>query len=127
MTSINYIRLRIVGILKPKLYPRYLKIFNNTHLANNELILFCGYSDFDVPIGHNFTQIKDREGSSYPGTIEFKYATNDFLLPYETITKGFKTICKFQFSDETQLSIVKKLPFISDWYESDEYLFFESL
>jgi len=119
------IRLKVVGILKQELYPRYSKIFGSTQLGKNDLIIFCDYTSFNISLEHIFTQLETSKGATIQGQIIFKYATNDFLIPLESIPSGFKTICKFEIYSETQLSIVKQLPFISNWYESNEYLFFE--
>ena len=118
------IRLKVVGALWDKLYPKFDKVLDCMNAGNNEIILFCDYSEFDIPIGHNFTRIENDTGDVYSGVVTLMKVTDGFSLLYESIPKGFKTICKFEVADINQLSRIKKLPIVSDWYGSKDYLIF---
>jgi len=91
-------------------------------IGEREVLLFCDFSEFDIPIGTVFTIVKDMEGDEHLiGEVTLKSVSQGFLLPFDMIPKGHNTLCAFDFGKE-QPGIVQRLSVIGDWYESKEYL-----
>ncbi len=114
----DHIKLRIIGIASRKLVEQYKKAFNVTSFNDNELLLFCDYSSFEIKIGHVFNTIKDlKRAIIRDSNIKLQYATQQSFIPLRDIPQGYKTICLFEFPLSIP-EIVKDLPTISDWYEA---------
>jgi hypothetical protein len=98
------IQLKVRGLLSKKLDPLFEKVLviNET---NFEIAAFCDYSFFNIPLNHNFKRISDSNGSEiYNGSYILKKVTQAFLVEYDSIPKGHKSICKFQFIDKHGLN-----------------------
>ena len=121
------IELKVVGILSKKLFLSFGKVLDANKLENNEIILFCDYSSFDIPVGYIFNTIMDSSGSKcFSGNILLRNVSQAFALEFDSIPKGHKTICKFQFAEGIP-EVVKKMSVIDDWYESDMYMIFSGV
>ncbi|MFT4155700.1 hypothetical protein [Parafilimonas sp.] len=117
-------KLKIVGIASDDLMRKH-KIFYSKAITPNEILLFCDYSSIDIPIGYEFNFIENSDWTVlFSGTIRLKEITQEFMLPYDQIPKGHKSICKFEFINTNVPKLLLDLPTISDWYESSQYLYF---
>jgi len=113
------IELKVVGKLSKKLFDKFNDSLITKGLEFNELILFCDYSDFDIPIGHCFQSVREPDKQSpFYCNIILKKISEEFGISLELIPKGYKTICKFKFIDKNIPEIIKNIPEIIDWYES---------
>jgi hypothetical protein len=54
--------IRVSGIFSKELIPRFKGILDYSDITINETILFCDYSDFDVPLEHVFNSIEYDNG-----------------------------------------------------------------
>ena len=120
----NKVVLRIVGVFSKELFHSFKGVFDNSDISNNEWILFCGYSDFDVPLEYTFNSIlNDKEEVIFKGQIILKKVTQQWAEYFDMIPHGYKTICKFEFKEGIP-DAVKKLPVVKSWFESNQYIFF---
>ena len=125
MMDSNNIRLRINGIIDSNVLKQVTSVVK--YDANNlsEIIVFCAYSDFDIPQGHKFSQILNVNNEIlYSANFILEGITQEFFKPFDHIPRGFKTICKFKFIDSAVPMAVKSLPIIRNWYDHQSYLIF---
>jgi hypothetical protein len=124
--SVEQFELKVVGILPEKLFTSFGDVLGCNKMTDNEIVLFCDYSRFDIPIGYAFSTIRDsRHVVLYSGSISLEGATQSFALKYDSIPKGHKTLCKFKFKEGVPESI-RTLPTLNDWYGAKTYLILSS-
>ncbi|SEM30932.1 hypothetical protein SAMN04488505_10416 [Chitinophaga rupis] len=112
-------KLKILGRASDSVRAMYLVRLG---IGEREVLLFCDFSEFDIPIGAVFTIVKDMEGDEHLiGEVTLKSVTQGFFLPFDMVPAGHKTLCAFDLGKE-QPKIIQRLSAISDWYESKEYL-----
>ena len=117
----NNIELKVVGRASDGILIQFSSIFN-LPIAQSEIVLFCDFSDCDIPIGYTFKNVDDRENNrKVEGTITLKKVTQQFGRLFELIPEGWKTICLFSFSADLS-PLLLKLPVVSNWYDSKRYL-----
>lgn len=120
------IQLIIVGNLDKSLFSDYKETLGCECLTEGEILSFCDYSKYEIPVGYNFNAIKDWEGNVvFNGPIVLEKISQEFFKPYYSIPKGHKTICKFKFLGNEIPKDITSLPVIKDWYESTKYLIFQ--
>jgi uncharacterized protein VirK/YbjX len=118
------VKLNIRGILKEKLIKNYSDVLNYER-SHNEKILFCDYSDYDIPLHHTFTSVKIIKSQRLFDTIiRLKSVTQEYGQPFDLIPKGHKTICNFIFLNENFENVMEYLPIVADWYDSENILEF---
>jgi hypothetical protein len=87
--------------------------------------LFCSFSEFDIPIGQVFNEIEDMVNrEKINGGIVLKNVTQQFWKPFDAIPAGWKTICHFEFPLGEVPLIVKNLPEVGGWYDSNTSITF---
>jgi hypothetical protein len=119
------IKIKILGSLKKDIYPTFKDVLKISNYPNREAVLFVDYSEFDVPIEYIFTEIIDPDANKkYNGKIVLKSVSQDFLLKFDLIPMGHKTICKFKIEDQSLFNFINKLPKIDHWQESNKFLIF---
>lgn len=118
-------QLKVWGLLLKKSVPLFDKILRINE-NNFEIAAFCDFSEFDIHLNYNFQKISTHEGNTiYNGRYILKKVTQDFLIEYDSIPKGHKSICKFQFVDKDGFDLIKStIPEISDRDNSDSYFIF---
>ena len=118
--------IKVVGILTKNAVYKLSNIFKKIN-AQNELVLFCMYSEFDIPTGHIFNEIisTDTTTDNYKSRIKLKKVSQEFGIEYDQIPKGHKTICQFEFLDGSIPDIIYQLPTIDGWFQSDKSLIFK--
>ncbi|MET6997055.1 hypothetical protein [Chitinophaga defluvii] len=117
--------IKVIGNISEDLKVNFFKALDSENLKKNELILFCTYSDFDIPIGHCFTHIKtDEDSEGINCRVVLKNVTQQFFLPLDEIPHGWKTVCKFEFIEGIIPKEVQQLPVLNGWTQSDSYLLF---
>ncbi|MGN6402137.1 MAG: hypothetical protein ACTHMD_16885 [Flavisolibacter sp.] len=116
------IKLDIVGVLSEEKNDEFKNPLQ-LPVKDDEVVLFCDYSNFDIPIGYKFCKIEDRRtGQIYHETVlHLKNVTQEFASVFDKVPKGFKTICKFKITG-AKPELIFKLPHITDWYESESSL-----
>ncbi|MGF6848149.1 hypothetical protein QFZ51_003384 [Chitinophaga sp. W3I9] len=55
--------------------------------------------------------------------IVLEKVSQGYIMPFDMIPRGHKTICKFSLSGSSMETLRSILPIINDWYESDLYVF----
>jgi hypothetical protein len=119
------ISIRILGITSKETIKLLNQNFFDKDVSDHEIILFVGYCAFDVPVGYQFEKIENNDGSLIMHTpIILKKVTQQFSLIFDEIPHGFKTICRFEFTEGKIPDSILKLPVIQDWYDSKTYLKF---
>jgi hypothetical protein len=120
------IRLKVVGIMSNNLLFTFGKLLSFDGKSIDEVVLFCDYSSFDVPIGYSFKTIQDSNASIlYSGSMILVSVTQAYAIAYDSIPKGDKTICMFKFPNTNVPNIIYTLPIVTGWYSSDKCLFLE--
>src|SRR5687767_6933210 len=119
------IRIKVVGKASKKVISQYKKAFNCLSLNNNESLMFCSFSGFDIPIGQEFNIIEDlEEKNPLNSRIVLKNVTQQMWKPFDSIPAGWKIICLFEFALGEIPDVVQKLPVINDWYDSNAGVWF---
>jgi hypothetical protein len=123
--SNEIVKLKIVGVLSRKWFPKFNKSLSLDKFAKNEVVLFCDFSSFDIPLGFRFKSIRSPTNVElFRGDIELTAISQAFAINFDYIPKGHKTLCKFRFNDQLPLA-VSSFPIVEDWYELDTFLIFE--
>lgn len=116
--------LKIRGAVSKHLLGRYHRLVNYRE-STHDVVLFCDYSSFDIPLGYTFNRIEDlKNGNKVYSKIILKGVSQEFGISFDLIPKGYKTICNFQFIESDVPEIIDNLPLIADWYESENILLF---
>jgi hypothetical protein len=69
-------------------------------LAENEICLFLGYSDFEIPLGHTFNFIRFKDQTDWVSCkLTLKHITQQFRKTWDVIPRGWKTICVFKYEN----------------------------
>lgn len=124
--TMEKVQLRIMGRPSKGIIDKFKKALDSDVKQGSGIILFCDYSNYDVPIGQIFNVVKDLGGNVlYSGAISLKKVTQEFLISYDFIPKGHKTICLFEVMDNSIKEILSIIPPIDDWYNSKRVLIFE--
>ncbi|TWV99431.1 hypothetical protein [Chitinophaga pinensis] len=120
------VRLKVLGRLHKDLNEKFSAGLDLFDLKDNQLILFCDYSEFDISVGHVFTEvIDDQNGKAYQDCqIILKNVSQQFFQSFDSIPNGWKTVCKFEFMDNYTLDIMYELPQLYGWNEMERPLIF---
>jgi hypothetical protein len=119
------IKIKVVGNASKEVISQYKKAFNCERLNNNLALMFCSFSEFDIPIGQVFNIINDIEETfELNCQIILKNVTQQFWKPFDSIPSGWKTICLFEFALGEIPDVVQKLPIINGWHDSDTSVWF---
>jgi hypothetical protein len=125
--SQEIIRLRVVGTLPRKWFPKYDKALTLDKYEKKDSVLFCDFSNFDIPLGFCFKAIRNMTGDElFRGDIELMSVSQAFAIAFDYIPKGHKTICRFRFKTGIP-DIISSLPTVEDWYELNTFLNLESI
>ncbi len=116
--------LKICGAISIELLDVYSNLVNyKKNMA--QVVLFCNYSNFEIPIGHIFDQLEDlRNGAKMSIKAKLNGVSQEFGLAFDSVPKGYKTICNFEFLNSSIPEVVNTLPRINNWYDSDNLLIF---
>ncbi len=110
------LRLRICGQASANVIKSF---FKNESVGRNEVILFCDYSGFDIPIGYVFKEVLDlKTHTKTPCKIKLSSVTQGIGVQFPSIPKGYKTLCVFKFLNPDKPRFVLNLPKIDSWYDS---------
>eukprot|EP01012_Entosiphon_sulcatum_P063630 TRINITY_DN91335_c0_g1_i1.p1 TRINITY_DN91335_c0_g1~~TRINITY_DN91335_c0_g1_i1.p1 ORF type:complete len:117 (+),score=6.10 TRINITY_DN91335_c0_g1_i1:17-367(+) len=86
------------------------EVLNLDNLDESEIIVFCAFSEYEIPIGTVFNFAENMNGYVlYEGKIVLTGITQQFYRPFDGIPKGWKTICKFKLAAEIS-SLLLHLP-----------------
>lgn len=122
------LKIQVLGKVSPTALAPFSSLFNTNTINNYDYVAFCGYSEFDIPVGHMFSTIKGGEDGEIlilNCRIRLETVTQQFAFSDESIPYGWKTICKFSFVDGVIPEIVCSLPILDSWFESShKYLYF---
>ncbi len=120
----NIVRLRVSGRLSDKeLMSKFRLVLDYSPSRETEIILLCDYSEFDIPLGYVFGSIEDLNGQVvFTGDIILKKVTQQFVLSFDSVPQGWKTICKFEFVEQRIPEMVRTLPAASFWVGADPSL-----
>src|SRR5688572_15151440 len=108
--------LKIIGRSVEYLPEKLLNVLSYSQDKQNEILMFCDFSEFDIPTGYVFKDIVDIiNEKEFSGYITLKNVSQQFALSYDMIPKGHKTICKFEVREKEILTLIKSLPMVEDW------------
>jgi hypothetical protein len=119
------VKIKVIGKLKENLKVNFTEVLDLNNLRSNELVLFCDYSEFDIPIGYCFTEIIGQNSNEFGMKIILRNVSQQLLFPFEEIPHGWKTICKFEFIDGFIPDEVLDLPVLTGWTDFYNYLMFK--
>ncbi len=122
--ELEKIHLRVSGRLSDKeLMSKFRLVLDYSPSRAWEVVLLCDLSLCDIPIGYGFNRIEDLEGKVvFKGLIVLKKVTQQFVLPFDALPKGWKTICKFEFADQLVPEVIRRLPAASYWVNAQASL-----
>ncbi|WP_343522271.1 hypothetical protein [Pedobacter sp.] len=84
------------------------KVLEFDVLSKLEVIVYCLYSEYEIPLGTVFNRIENMNNQIlYEGEIKLTNVTQQYLKPFDGIPKGWKTICKFKFQEEIPLAVIE--------------------
>jgi hypothetical protein len=123
----EYARLKIIGRLDKVFDPLFIDGLDLKEIQENQVILVCDYSEFDIPVNHIFSGITDKQkdASVLNCQIILKSVSQQMFKPFDEIPHGWKTICKFEFVNGLIPDIIYDLPEVRGWTNLDRYLYFE--
>ncbi|WP_423735439.1 hypothetical protein [Chitinophaga caseinilytica] len=106
-----------------KIYQKELMACDWYHIPPDEIVLFCSFSEYDIPVGYVFNTITDA-GSRIlvTDTITLKGVTQQFWKPFDSIPKGWKTIARFSFQHGVP-DAISAMPQLESWYANDNFLY----
>jgi len=85
------------------------------------LDLFCWYSELEVPIGATFNCFeKNNVQTQLKKDAVLIAVTQQMGKPFEVIPEGWKTISKFEFSEEDLYTLKNELPVLDSWTFLDD-------
>lgn len=118
-------RIKIIGKLKKELEINFVEALDCRELNSNQMIFFCDYSEFDIPVGYCFTEVVKSDNTILNCKVLLEKISQQFFKPFDEIPHGWKTISKFKFIDGVIPDAVQKLPVLDGWIYSGEHLFFQ--
>ena len=81
-----------------------------------EVVVLCELWLCDIPLGYGFSRIEDVDGQVvFKGLVVLKKLTQQFVLPFDALPKGWKTICKFELAGKWVPKAIRSLPAASYW------------
>jgi hypothetical protein len=108
--------LTIQGIASEATQAKILSAVNKIHIPRNCLLVFCDYSDFDIPIGSRFVTLTlSRDKESHEVKAELKFVTQNQGILFDAIPKGHRTICEICFDDASLKLMTSKIPKVDSW------------
>lgn len=91
--------------------------------SKQEVILFCDFSEFDIPINQEFTTIRDtQERIIFIGKVILKKVSQQFTKEFEMIPRGWQTICKFEIVCGDFINLVKIIPLLNNGNNTNDFL-----
>lgn len=114
-------RIQVLGHLNKQKYMKELREIGWEKIGVNEAILFCHFSDFDIPLGRNFRVLIGKDGQKLAVNAILEGVTQQLWVLSDEIPHGWKTICRFSFLGGVPGEI-ESLPTIGGWYESKTYV-----
>ncbi|WP_298734180.1 hypothetical protein [uncultured Chitinophaga sp.] len=116
--------IKVIGKVSKELQANFYKPLNSESLKGNELVLFCTYSEYDIPVGHCFTKIKTLDDhKEFNCKIILRNVSQQLFFPLEEIPHGWKTVCKFEFIDGSIPKEVQDLPVLKGWTATPYVIF----
>lgn len=110
--------LKIIGKPTSEVIESYQNVLRYNRSNTSEVILFCDYSEFDIPVDQTFNYIENTQGKKvYSDPFTLVNISQEFGLPFDIIPRGYKTICKFSFIGKIPPAI-KEIPTIKTWHEA---------
>jgi len=116
------IKVKVLGRLSSRLYNLYKEVMN---IREGDVLLFCDYSEFDIPVGYSFTQVLKRDNTAISCKVLLRGVSQQFLKPFDEIPHGWKTVCRFEFVDGYVPDEIDMLPLLETWVDTGNYLVFE--
>jgi Fic family protein len=108
----------IISSMSKKMIDKGFKIKGD---EKHTLDLFCRYSNLEIPIGATFNYFeKNNVLSPLKNEAVLIAVTQQFGKPFEVIPEGWKTISKFEFSEEDVSNLKNELPVLNTWTSLDD-------
>jgi len=111
------LRLIIQGIVSGTVIMELKRSFLQKENNPNTIVLFCGFSEYDIPLGSVFTQIWFQREVLYMGKAVLTKITQQFDRPIDEIPRGWRTVCSFTFEEPVPDVLYKYLPVVQSWSE----------
>ncbi len=86
---------------------------------NSSLCLFCGYANYNIPIGTEVNCLANLQTEKdEPIKATLIDITQQWAIPFDLIPSGWQTVARFMFSKEDLNFIKNEIPFIDTWSDS---------
>ena len=115
-------KIKVLGRLSIEMLNLYKDVLD---VKESDVILFCDYSEFDIPVGYGFSQIITKGNTILSCKVLLKGVSQQFLKPFDEIPYGWKTISKFEFVNGIIPDEIQMLPLLDDWIYTEKYLVFQ--
>ena len=110
--------LKVVGRLTPELIQKYKHVLGYSPGSYAlEILLYCDFSEFEIPTNHVFEHIRFNE-NSFDCSLLLKRISQEYMLPLEAIPVGWKTVCLFELLTTENSDLFGQLSEITQWSES---------
>ena len=116
------IELRTVGKATKDLINKFRNTFPFYQNDKKEIILFCDYSEFEIPQDYIFTSIHvGNKKSIFTSPVILKVISQEYFLRLHSIPIGWKTICLFEINENSDITLFNSLSEINEWSESETF------
>lgn len=84
--------------------------------------LFLNYSNFDIPVGSEFLYFIELNEDETIISIaaKIRLVTQEYLLPFDYIPKGHKTLCSISFDKAGFEQVTSSVPVVDSWQDSEK-------
>ena len=103
--------------IQGKLSNKAIMAIKNPHANSNEVWLFVDYASIEIPVGNQFDAMlkgEYKELVPFESKIKLLQVIDQFGHSLNAIPQGWKTICKFGFSNGVPVA-VKSLKELNSW------------
>jgi hypothetical protein len=117
MNDVSNKFVRIYGIASKKVEKLLRDNLKRWPSSAHSCTLFVDYSDFDIPMGTNFTFFSEDEQGNKSHRVNGKLIqiTQSWLKPFDQIPSGHKTICEIELDEASLTLLQSKLPTVDSW------------
>lgn len=110
------VKIDILGMLRSgEVFEKFSKILS-LDISSKQVLLFCDFSEFNIPIGQEFNLMKDiKNDIVFKGKFILKGISQQFEKQFDEIPIGWQTICKFEIIEGDFTKFLNYVPASDDW------------
>ncbi|MDF2188606.1 hypothetical protein [Paraflavitalea sp. CAU 1676] len=116
----HYCSIRISGQIGLEAHEAIRNVPGFEQVSFNEMIVYCDYSDYEIPVGYVFRKVISSTGQVIPCTVQLVAVTQQFAKPMDGIPRGWKSICKLSIQHSTVPALLANIPVSEDWHNQTD-------